>query len=376
MLFSRFFIKLSFLLVTTSVFSADFTIELANQDDMQACAKLFENDFAYQFARHNRYVDLLREHHNLADIAGQHQSNSLIPHNTNAALNALQEILESRSAAPIILVARTQGTKQVISTCFCYLQEANHTVFIHKLLINPSCDNARVGKALVKKTLSMLKAKLDNPTQARKRVAAYALVDDPAVLNLYGKIGFQAGFFTMRATPETLLANYPHQPRRQSGARALDIRPATPHELPALEEIYIQNFKQHAALGQALYRDYPGYEDNDLRADIYKIKNLVCNMTAWDGDEAVGFCQGRLDKYNTLRIDWVMVKSNCQGRGIGGQLITALVKHFMSAGMQLPPIHQVALSVLANNAPAIKCYERLGFRKAVVSLFCEEENLP
>ncbi len=98
------------------------------------------------------------------------------------------------------------------------------------------------------------------------------------------------------------------------------------------------------------------WSENGFRASL-KSKDTVY-LTAWLGDTLAGYC-GLLQSFDEADITNVAVASECRNQGVGGRMLTELMRRGGERG-----IKNFTLEVRAGNAPAIHLYERLGFVSA------------
>ena len=122
---------------------------------------------------------------------------------------------------------------------------------------------------------------------------------------------------------------------------------------------------------EALEREPPSFIDSpaehramarELWAERLRRKNnATLMMGAFLKGELVGmagfFRESHLKTRHKGRIWGVYVRANCRGRGLGGRLLSALLKRVE----KLPGLEQVNLSVSSSLAVARKLYRSLGF---------------
>jgi ribosomal-protein-alanine N-acetyltransferase len=87
---------------------------------------------------------------------------------------------------------------------------------------------------------------------------------------------------------------------------------------------------------------------------------LVAERPSDDGGELLGYA-GVLTAGGDADVQTIAVAPPAQGRGIGAQLLTALVERCLQAGSA-----QVMLEVRADNEAAIRLYRRFGFERLAV----------
>jgi RimJ/RimL family protein N-acetyltransferase len=92
------------------------------------------------------------------------------------------------------------------------------------------------------------------------------------------------------------------------------------------------------------------------------------NRTYWsaidtDSQELVGHASLLIDKdADLMRIGYIIVNPEHRGRGVGRELVEAVVRH----GFQASTLPVMNLGVYAHNTAALNLYESLGFSKTGV----------
>jgi ribosomal protein S18 acetylase RimI-like enzyme len=97
----------------------------------------------------------------------------------------------------------------------------------------------------------------------------------------------------------------------------------------------------------------------DIGQYAEKIRSKATRFEAWSGGVLVGLVAAYLNDAEA-RIGYVTsvsVLQDWKGRGIGAQLMGQCIAHATASGMR-----QITLEVGRDNAPAIRMYERSGFR--------------
>jgi len=75
-----------------------------------------------------------------------------------------------------------------------------------------------------------------------------------------------------------------------------------------------------------------------------------------ENDRIIAFCRGVYKPYtNSVYINMVHVRESNRGQGLCVKVVNNLIKSYNG-------INYFNLDVLASNTPAIKCYEKLGFK--------------
>jgi GNAT superfamily N-acetyltransferase len=77
-------------------------------------------------------------------------------------------------------------------------------------------------------------------------------------------------------------------------------------------------------------------------------------VTAWKGEELVGLCNAISDGHLVVYFPHLVVRPDCQGRGVGTQLMTRMMARYRG-------FHQQALIA---DGRAIDFYKKLGFVRA------------
>ena len=98
-----------------------------------------------------------------------------------------------------------------------------------------------------------------------------------------------------------------------------------------------------------LYSDYDNLKQ-ELEND--KTKYII----ARENNEIVGFA-GILIIFDEANLNNIVVKKSCRGRGIGGELLETLID--LCSDLNLKTF---TLEVNVENVPAIKLYEKFGFK--------------
>lgn len=97
----------------------------------------------------------------------------------------------------------------------------------------------------------------------------------------------------------------------------------------------------------------------ELNGYAKKIAASATRFEAWSGDELVGlaavYCNDLEQRIGYITSVSVLAAS--AGKGIATRLTSQCVEHARRSGMR-----QVSLEVASDNLPALKLYEKLGFR--------------
>jgi RimJ/RimL family protein N-acetyltransferase len=108
--------------------------------------------------------------------------------------------------------------------------------------------------------------------------------------------------------------------------------------------------------------DWPLTEDQlrDYRGKGISDPERFRQLTAVEGDRVVGHVELTLErKHDLAYIGRVLVAPSERGRGLG----TALMSDVVRLAFDELRLHRISLNVFDFNTPAIRCYERVGFRR-------------
>ncbi len=96
---------------------------------------------------------------------------------------------------------------------------------------------------------------------------------------------------------------------------------------------------------------YAGHEDSDI----------LFPMTLEDDGDVVGHMLLRFpgEDRRTIRFGFVIVDDNRRGMGYGKKLLQLAARHAVDTF----GVNRISLGVFAENKPARRCYERVGFRE-------------
>ncbi len=104
-----------------------------------------------------------------------------------------------------------------------------------------------------------------------------------------------------------------------------------------------------------LYSDFDNFWSyNILKQELENEKTTY--VVAKENNEIVGFA-GMMVFMDEATLNNIVVKKSCRGRGIGGELLEALIE--ICADLNLKTF---TLEVNTSNIPAIKLYEKFGFQ--------------
>lgn len=104
-----------------------------------------------------------------------------------------------------------------------------------------------------------------------------------------------------------------------------------------------------------LYSDFDNFWSyNILKQELENEKTTY--VVAKENNKIVGFA-GMLICIDEATLNNIVVKKSCRGRGIGGELLEALIELCADLNMKT-----FTLEVNTLNTPAIKLYEKFGFK--------------
>ncbi len=154
--------------------------------------------------------------------------------------------------------------------------------------------------------------------------------------------------------------------------RAVSIRPATVSDLPTIGRLGAQLMREHhefdpdrfIAAGEDAPREYANFLGTQLRnADAVV-------LVAEDQGDVVGYVYATLEglDWMALRgpagaIQDIAVVTERRGRGLGRQLLEAVLAHLESLGAP-----RVVLSTAEQNLPAQRLFASAGFRRTMVEM--------
>lgn len=155
----------------------------------------------------------------------------------------------------------------------------------------------------------------------------------------------------------------------------MEIRPATPHDVPAVLPMVAQLCALHRGWDPAKYDFLDGIEsmyDGWLRARATDPRSVFL-VADRQGKGPVAFLVGTAEReipIYTLReygfIHDVWVDESYRNEGVARQLVMLAVERFRAMGLE-----QVRLDTAAPNEPARKLFESCGFRTSVVEMLLE-----
>lgn len=114
-------------------------------------------------------------------------------------------------------------------------------------------------------------------------------------------------------------------------------------------------------LGDEAYTTIPVERERENIAGIAQRGDHVFSIVDLETDETVGRCMlFSLNPVGRSAMLGIMIgDERFRGRGYGGEAISLLLDY----GFNLLNLHSVMLGVFAFNTPAIRCYQKVGFRE-------------
>ena len=120
-------------------------------------------------------------------------------------------------------------------------------------------------------------------------------------------------------------------------------------------EIVTMTLEDLEMMKNTLYSDF----DNFWSYNVLKQELENTNTTyiiAKENNHVVGFA-GIMTCLDEATLNNIVVKKSCRGRGIGGELLESLIDLCVDLRMKT-----LTLEVNSSNLPAIKLYEKFGFK--------------
>ena len=120
-------------------------------------------------------------------------------------------------------------------------------------------------------------------------------------------------------------------------------------------EIHEMTLEDLELIKDTLYSEYDNFWSyNILKNELLNDKTTY--IVAKENNQIVGFA-GIMTCLDEATLNNIVVKKSCRGRGIGGELLEALLE--LCADMNMKSL---TLEVNVSNTPAIKLYEKFGFK--------------
>ncbi len=120
-------------------------------------------------------------------------------------------------------------------------------------------------------------------------------------------------------------------------------------------EILTMTLQDLEDMKDTLYSDFDNFWSYNVLKQELENKNTTY-IVAKENDEIIGFA-GIMICLDEATLNNIVVKKSFRNKGIGGELLEALIE--LCSEMS---IHSFTLEVNVNNIPAIKLYEKFGFK--------------
>lgn len=120
-------------------------------------------------------------------------------------------------------------------------------------------------------------------------------------------------------------------------------------------EILTMTLQDLEDMKDTLYSDFDNFWSYNVLKQELENKNTTY-IVAKENDEIIGFA-GIMICLDEATLNNIVVKKSFRNKGIGGELLEALIE--LCSEMS---IHSFTLEVNVNNVPAIKLYEKFGFK--------------
>lgn len=120
-------------------------------------------------------------------------------------------------------------------------------------------------------------------------------------------------------------------------------------------EILTMTLQDLEDMKDTLYSDFDNFWSYNVLKQELENKNTTY-IVAKENDKIIGFA-GIMICLDEATLNNIVVKKSFRNKGIGGELLEALIE--LCSEMS---IHSFTLEVNVNNIPAIKLYEKFGFK--------------
>jgi GNAT superfamily N-acetyltransferase len=154
---------------------------------------------------------------------------------------------------------------------------------------------------------------------------------------------------------------------------SVEIRLATPDEIPRLEPLWRELYAHQAGHGMLLQLPESAF-DAWVASIAPFVGRFAVVVVALDGREAVGFVAGRVRSLPPYfgagqvgAIGEVYVREHHRGGGLGRRLVERAVEWYRENGLS-----RVELQVVAGNPEAVRFYERIGWTQELVQMVWTE----
>ena len=141
------------------------------------------------------------------------------------------------------------------------------------------------------------------------------------------------------------------------------IRRLVPTDSPAYREIRLTSLAEFPASFGASFEEESRRDNSEFEQSTDSSAKTAFVLGAFDDDLLVGICrfqqEGRGKTRHRGSLQSMYVRPACAGRGIG----RLLVQQAVAEAFANPAIRVIMLGVVADNAPANRLYESLGFEE-------------
>lgn len=139
--------------------------------------------------------------------------------------------------------------------------------------------------------------------------------------------------------------------RTLSGA-IVSLRPVTADDIPGLVRIRDEpevrrRWRGGDDMAAAVREDL---DDADTETFAVEVDGRVAGAIQWDAEEEADYRHARMDIYLDPAV---------HGRGVGTDAVRTLARHLIDDHGH----HRITIDPAADNTPAIRCYEKVGFRR-------------
>ena len=120
-------------------------------------------------------------------------------------------------------------------------------------------------------------------------------------------------------------------------------------------EITKMTLEDLESMKDTLYSDFDNFWSYNVLKNELNNDNTTY-IIAKESNQIVGFA-GIMTCFDEATLNNIVVKKSCRGRGIGGELLEALIEMCSELNMKT-----LTLEVNSLNIPAINLYEKFGFK--------------
>ena len=151
------------------------------------------------------------------------------------------------------------------------------------------------------------------------------------------------------------------------------IRKATPNDLPIVKQLMLALYHSDRQYDALFYELHPEEHADEEYSSRIRGEDGVCYIAELEG-EIIGCLTGALSVVpgehpaRRTRLEKVFVKERFRDLGVGSALVEAFVQWNKEIG-----VNRIFVRAYAENAGAIKLYERFGFRPYILGLLLATE---